>query len=286
MRPLEVPVLDQRLKPGVPAGAELTAGVADLVDEYAAYALRVRSLEEETVKAQRLYLERFLASAPGSSPAELLGALTPGRVRRFIMAYAESHGRGSRQWMQMTLRSFLRFCYQRGHLPCDLSGAVPAFRSRRLASVPKGIDDGTVTRLLESLDRESPVAVRDLAIIELLATYGVRGIQVRQLRLDDIEWTENRIRFRPVKESVASARQSAREADPVFRRILRVFGETSRPKNSTECRHRGPRFSTSRVGQPCRVEVSSSKAGPCAQQRASSWGGGLTSSRQVASWTA
>lgn len=193
-------MLSQRLEAGVPVGAGLATGAADLVDEYAAYALRVRSLEEATVKAQRLYIERFLAASPWSLPAEPSGALTPERVRRFILAYAESHGRGSRQWMQMTLRSFLRFCYHRGHLPCDLSWAVPAFRSRRLASVPKGIDDGTVARLLESLDRESPVAVRDLAIIEILVTYGVRGIQVRQLCLDDIEWSENRIRFRPVKK--------------------------------------------------------------------------------------
>ena len=37
------------------------------------------------------------------------------------------------------------------------------------------------------------------AIIQLLHTYGVRGGQVRVLRLQDIQWRQNRIRFSPQK---------------------------------------------------------------------------------------
>lgn len=175
------------------------AVVVELIDEYVAYARRVRGLEEETVKEQRLYLGRFLATQPVSSRAKLFASLTSGCIRRFVFEYAEGHGPGSRQWMQMALRSFLRFCHHRGYLPCDLSGAVPAFRSRRLSSVPKAIDDRSIGLLLESLDGKSPLAVRDLAIIVLLLTYGVRGVQVRRLRLDDIDWAENQIRFQAVK---------------------------------------------------------------------------------------
>lgn len=187
------------MEPGVLAGARVPSWFDELVDGYKAYALRVRSLAEGTVKEQRLYLGRFLESQPVASETELFGFLTPGRIRRFVCDYADTHGRGSRHWMQVTLRSFLRFCYQRGYLSCDLSSAVPAFRSRRLASIPKAIDDSVVTALLKSLDGDTAVAVRDFAIIELLATYGIRGIQARQLCLDDIEWADNRIRFRPVK---------------------------------------------------------------------------------------
>jgi integrase/recombinase XerD len=186
----------------VEGGAEhpaRAAVLADFVDQYVAYGRRVRNQAEETVAERRLYLGRFFAAQSAASPAELFASLTATSIRRFIFEYAECHGPGSRRWMQATLRSFLRFCHYRRYLPCDLSSAVPASRSWRLSSVPKAIDDGTVSALLESLGGGSPTAVRDLAIVELLVTYGVRGIQVRHLRLDDIEWADNRIRFQAVK---------------------------------------------------------------------------------------
>ena len=192
--------MDHRgLEDGVADGDRTPSVFTSLAEEYAAYARRIRDLAEETVMEQRLYLGRFLAALGVSSREELFGSLSQQRVRQFVFKYAEDHGPGSRRWMQATLRSFLRFCYYREYLRCDVSSAVPASRRQRLASVPKGIDDGTVSLLLDSLAGDSPAAVRDRAIVELIATYGVRGIQVRHLRLDDVDWAENRIRFHAVK---------------------------------------------------------------------------------------
>jgi integrase len=36
-------------------------------------------------------------------------------------------------------------------------------------------------------------------MLQVLSTYGVRGVQVRKLKLDDIDWAENRITFSPAK---------------------------------------------------------------------------------------
>lgn len=189
----------QGAEDGIADADRAPAVFTSLVEEYAAYARRIRDLAEETVREERLYLGRFLAAQPVSSRAELFGSLTREHVRHFVFGYAENHGPGSRRWMQLTLRSFLRFCYCREYLRCDISSAVPAFRSQRLASVPKGIEDSTVGLLLDSLAGDSSAAVRDRAIVELIAAYGVRGIQVRHLRLDDVDWAENRIWFHAVK---------------------------------------------------------------------------------------
>ncbi len=179
--------------------AQTPPALSELLDEYAAFATRVRSLAQDTVKTQRLYLERFLAALEAASPSELFASLTAATLQRFIFAYAEDHGSGSRRWMQFTLRSFLRFCYCQGYLSGDLSPAIPAFSSPRLSSGPKGTDDDTVRLLIESIDTHSPLGLRDLAIILMLSTYGVRGIQVRLLCLHDIDWVNSRIYFRPVK---------------------------------------------------------------------------------------
>jgi integrase len=175
--------------------------LSKVVDEYVAYSRRVRDLTEETVKAQRRYIDRFLTAESVSSNG--LASLTAAGVERFFSKYSESHGRGALRWMKFSVSCFLRFCHHHGYLSTDLSTAIPGFRSQRRLLVPRAIDDGSIQLLLANIDRKSPVGLRDLAIIRLLVTYGVRGIQIRQLRLDDVDWTGNRIQFRAVKRGKA-----------------------------------------------------------------------------------
>jgi integrase len=49
------------------------------------------------------------------------------------------------------------------------------------------------------IDRSTAEGKRDSAIICLLAVYGVRGVQIRCLRLDDIDWRNERIHFPAAK---------------------------------------------------------------------------------------
>jgi len=45
----------------------------------------------------------------------------------------------------------------------------------------------------------SPSDLRDAALITLLLTYGVRGVQLRRLLLEDVDWENQTIHFRAVK---------------------------------------------------------------------------------------
>lgn len=171
------------------------ATITELFDEYAAYSFRVRNMAPETIKEQRLYLDRITACLSVRTASELYLALTPKRLMSAVADYASVHGPGSRRWLQLSLRSLLRFCYLRGYIDTDLSGWVPAFRRPRLASIPKAIPEDLVTRLLAGIDHNTPPGRRDAAIIELLATYGVRGFQIRHLRLCDLDWDAGLIRF-------------------------------------------------------------------------------------------
>jgi integrase/recombinase XerD len=207
-----------------PGGDPIT--VSQLLDEYAAYGFRVRDLAEDTVKQRRLYIDRFLATEPISSKG--LASLTVSSVQRFMFGYAEEHGPGSVRWMQSSLRTFLRFCYHHGYVSSDLSTAVPIFRAWRLSKVPRAIDEGTIQRLLESIDPVSPNGLRDLAIIELLVTYGVRGIQIRQLRLEDVDWAGSRLHFRAVK----GGRAIDQHLTPEVGNSLLAYIRDARPNDS------------------------------------------------------
>jgi integrase len=50
--------------------------------------------------------------------------------------------------------------------------------------------------VLAAINRHTPVGKRDYAMFLLLATYGLRGIEVVRLRLDDIQWREQLLQVR------------------------------------------------------------------------------------------
>ncbi len=200
---------------------------SELVTEYGSYARQVRNLVETSISLQGNYIERFFKAHEGSAPAELIGTLSRESIRSFIFDFAGRHGPGSQGSMQRSLRSFLKFCNHAGYLPYDLSSSVPTIHRRRMATVPKGIEDSTVALLLESINKESPVGLRDLAIIQLLTTYGVRGIQIRHLCLDDIDWERDRIHFPAAKRG----KPVVQHLTPQAGNLLLEYISKARPNN-------------------------------------------------------
>jgi site-specific recombinase XerD len=125
--------------------------------------------------------------------------LTPEAVEGFFLTYARLKGRSARRSMQAALRTFFRFCLQQGYIQQPLDRAVPTLRCYKLSTVTRGLNDDQALKLLQRIDRHSSAGRRDYAICQLLYTYGVRGGQVRALRLDDIDWAGNQILFRALK---------------------------------------------------------------------------------------
>jgi integrase len=128
-----------------------------------------------------------------------LATLTAAQVEQFFLADAEHKGRGGRRSMQSALRTFFRFCRQRGYILQPLDRAVPTLRTYKLATVPRGLSAEQVRQVLRGIGRTTPAGRRDYAIVQLLASYGVRGGQVRALRLTDIDWVQDQILFRAAK---------------------------------------------------------------------------------------
>ena len=98
-----------------------------------------------------------------------------------------------------TLRRFFRYCASRRHTGTDFSGLVPPLRRYRHASLPKGLDDSLLGKMLRAIPRDTPAGARDYAIIVLMMAYGIRGVSAAQLLLDDLDWQHSRIRIRAQK---------------------------------------------------------------------------------------
>jgi len=171
-----------------------------LREQFRKHALEVRQVTFETAYKQEAYLSRFLLHAGADcSPVELFNRRAPALIADFLSRYAESHGAGARRWMHLSLRMFLRFCCESGCLNRDLSALVPAVRMPKMSRVPRSMPDECIAALAGEIKGDSPADRRDAAIVSLLAVYGVRGVQIRRLRLDHVDWRNELIHFPAAK---------------------------------------------------------------------------------------
>ncbi len=169
----------------VPFGAQL--------DEYCNWARLQRGLADSSVNQFRRTIRQFLRwfgfrGLPLSSVSA-----------RDIDAYlAFGHGQG---WARVSirntvdaLRAFFRYGTQEGWVSAHLVEFIQGPRIYAQEKLPAGPSWTDVERLFAELDMSHPTDVRDRAILMLFAIYGLRAVEVANLRLDDIDWEHDRLR--------------------------------------------------------------------------------------------
>jgi len=170
-----------------------------LLDSYLKWMGDYQHASDGTLKVRSHSIAQFLEWLGTEATPDGLLRLTAERIEDFFLSYAQGMGRSARHSMQSALRSFLRFCLHQGYIEQSLDRAVPTLRTYKLATVPRGLSDTEAQQVLRSINRNNHVGRRDYAIVQLLYTYGVRGGQVRALRLEDIDWAKNQILFKASK---------------------------------------------------------------------------------------
>jgi integrase/recombinase XerD len=171
-----------------------------VLEEWITFLYRHRGLGANSVALYRRNVERFLQNLQEDASPDGLAALSPMRVREYLQHQAPRFARVTRKNLVITLRSFLRFAFGSGYLQRDIAGAierVPCFTLDRLPRGPKWED---LPKILAAIDRTTPQGRRNFAILLTLMTYGVRAAQLTSLRLDDVNWRDNRITFPAAKQ--------------------------------------------------------------------------------------
>jgi len=169
------------------------------LDGYLQWMRHYQHAADGTLQVRSHSITQFLQWLGPEATPEGLSRLTAQRIEAFFLRYAQSMGRTARRSMQSALRTFLRFCWHQGYGERPLDRAVPTLRTYKLAAVPRGLSGPQAQQVLRCINRNSHAGRRDYAIMQLLYTYGVRGGQVRTLRLEDIDWTRNQILFKASK---------------------------------------------------------------------------------------
>lgn len=170
-----------------------------LLDSYLKWMRDYQHAVSGTLDRRSHSLKQFLKWLGPQATAAGMSKLTPEIVEHFFLSCAQKMGRSSRRSMQSALRTFFRFCLQQGFILRPLDSAVPTLRTYKLSTVPRGLTDEQAQKVLKTIDRSNNTGRRDYAICQMLYTYGVRGGQIRALRLQDIDWTADQIFFKSLK---------------------------------------------------------------------------------------
>ncbi len=139
----------------------------------------------------RNILKRFLAFCAPTGSAEDLAAVTAETIFAFVEEFP-----GSGNWRIPYVRNILRFLFWSGRIPRDLSAAIPRARYHRPDGRPRHLDADAVGRLLEAVRGDGPHALRDTAMLLLMARLGLRAQEVIAIRLDDLDWRAGRMQVR------------------------------------------------------------------------------------------
>ncbi|MBK9134552.1 MAG: tyrosine-type recombinase/integrase [Betaproteobacteria bacterium] len=156
-----------------------------LRDDYDRQLLELRGLSLSARYHHALTIADFLAR--GLGPRRRLSSATPADVERFIALRSSEVSRHSMQHVVAHLRSFFRYCRDRGDISIALD-SIETPRTYRDELPPQALPWQTVQALIESVDLRSKAGWRDHCILHLMAHYGLRPSEVVSLRLDSIDW--------------------------------------------------------------------------------------------------
>jgi len=94
------------------------------------------------------------------------------------------------------LRSFTRHLHRTRRTAADLSRQIIVPRLYAYEGIPSVLSlDEIVTVLKCARKDQSPMGLRDYAILQLLATYGMRAGEIKRLSLNDINWRADTLRI-------------------------------------------------------------------------------------------
>jgi integrase/recombinase XerD len=199
-----------------------------LLATFRAHLRDLQGLAPSTIEQKDRVARLFLAYAC-RSPKKLC-ELTPRDVERFIARRARVLGRSAIQSTIGYLRSFLRFCHERGLCPAGLDIIDRPYRYRD-ERPPRAIPWKLAQRLLASIDRSTRMGRRDYAMFYLMTHFGLRTGEVCALRVTDLDLKARLLRVPQAKVNSTLTLPLSVPAARVLARYLRdARPRTTRPE--------------------------------------------------------
>lgn len=167
-----------------------------ILGEYQHYLFEMRGFATSTIDQHLSTITVFLAEVVPADAS--LHDLSMKSIEQFVIAVGQRVKRQSLQHTVAHLRSFLRFCYDRGQLNERLD-IIDMPRTYRDELPPRALPWDLVQKLLGSIDRSHSLGCRDHTILYLMAHYGLRPSEIVTLSLTSIDWSNKTMRVEQCK---------------------------------------------------------------------------------------
>ena len=200
---------------------------AEQLNQYIDYIRLEQGLSENTISGRFTLLRNFLINI--HKKKKMLATITPLTVDEVLAKKYNEDGysRISVQHYASVIRSFLRYMENQRWCQKGLANSVKAPRVYKNESLPSSPYWDDIKKILANSRTDYPTDIRDYAVLLLLSVYGMRSSEVVKLRLEDLDWKNERLNLQRAKRSkpqIFPLSQTAGEA------ILRYIKEV-RPNN-------------------------------------------------------
>jgi len=169
------------------------------IEEFARFMESERGLSPKTILIRRWHLKELLGWL--QPQPQNISSIRIHDIDRFLKSLA------SRRWCRVSvassaaaIRAFFRYAALRGWCAPGVADSIQSPRLFREENVPIGPSWDALKALIDSTDTKNPVDIRDRAILQLFAVYGLRSSEVANLRLEQIDWEHDLISVRRTKQ--------------------------------------------------------------------------------------
>lgn len=162
------------------------------VERFAKHLRDTCGLALSTSRQRAKYASEFLESRFGKGPVKV-STLKPRDVDKYFAANAERWSARSLGVIRDCLASYFRFRAFLGDHLQSLRAALPVVANWAQATLPKGLSDAQLKKLLQSFDLTDPLGRRDYAIARCMIDLGLRRSEVVRLRMESFNWREGTI---------------------------------------------------------------------------------------------
>lgn len=189
-----------------------TLNVEELLSSFDRYLENTQGLAPRTREFYCGYIKSFLQIQFKSKNINI-DRLHSKDIIKFILSYKKEGGAKRAQAMTYSLRSFFRFLHQTQGLNKDLLHSVPTISVRKKCKLPECLKSQELKAILDNCNRESPIGLRNYAVLMLLIYLGLRASEICNITLDDLNWDMGEIIIRgkgstnrfPINEDLGNA---------------------------------------------------------------------------------
>ncbi len=170
-------------------------------ERYNHYMLREQGLSVNTISGRSLPLKDLLNKI--NEKKKTLETFSPLDIDEVLATKHNLNGysRRSVQNYASVVRSFLRYAEDQGWCQKGLADSIKAPRVYKDESLPSSPYWDDIKKMLTCSKTDSPIDIRDYAVLLLLSVYGLRSSEVVHLRLEDLDWKNERLYLQRAKRS-------------------------------------------------------------------------------------